>query len=51
VKTLALCILIPLSAVGALVIEIAFLCYQLAHAAIDVLIIGNEKAAVRRRFK
>ena len=40
-----------LTAVAALLIEIAFLCWYLLSAAVDVLLIGNEKANVRRQFK
>lgn len=44
-------LLIAASAIAALVIETALIIRDGISAAWDVCIVGNEKAAVRRRFK
>ena len=44
-------LVVALSAAAALVIEIAFLAYELAHACLDVLVLGKGDREIRRHFK
>lgn len=42
-KTAALCVIIPLTIVAALIIEACFVCYELASACVSVLITGKTR--------
>jgi hypothetical protein len=44
-------LLVVLSAVAALVIEICLIAYEIIHAGIDVLLLGNGKARLRRMYR
>jgi hypothetical protein len=51
VMTFLKILLVVLSAVAALVLEVLLMAYDLVHAGIDVLLLGNGKARLRRMYR